>query len=319
MFTSTAGLRAGLHSMVERARKAVFHPTVRLNPDFPLAGKQLGRAYIVGNIYFAVGSLAPIALMFIGLFVLMGALKLCMHLPIHTAVPLLRLLRFPVFWVQHLMAAQSTFMVAIVTVCFFTGFGAQLWYLNRLLARQGQSLRQVISFDLRSIAGSWWGATLWALTWRTAVVTILFDCVDILFRHFVPAPQQATMDLSKKLAGSNLFVYFLVAAIIGPIVEEVLFRGFMFRGLLATFRQGRLGKWMIDHHLSNVAAVVVSAIMFTAAHALTGSNLVAFFMIFLVGCYLAEVYRRTGTLWPGILFHALNNGYAVLMLALRHH
>jgi membrane protease YdiL (CAAX protease family) len=37
-------------------------------------------------------------------------------------------------------------------------------------------------------------------------------------------------------------------------------------------------------------------------------------MLFGMGCVLAELFRRTGSLWTGIALHALNNAVATILL-----
>jgi sodium transport system permease protein len=58
------------------------------------------------------------------------------------------------------------------------------------------------------------------------------------------------------------------------------------------------------------AAVGVSAVVFGLAHADLGS----FVPLVVIGLVLAVLRWRTGSLWPGILLHALNNGVAAVAI-----
>jgi membrane protease YdiL (CAAX protease family) len=85
---------------------------------------------------------------------------------------------------------------------------------------------------------------------------------------------------------------FLLVVLVGPIVEEMFFRGFLF-GALAQ----RLGFW---------AAATASAALFGVAHLdplLAGPA-------FLSGVVFAWVYWRTGSLWPTVLAHTSQNAIA---------
>jgi uncharacterized protein len=88
----------------------------------------------------------------------------------------------------------------------------------------------------------------------------------------------------------------LTAAVLAPIAEEIYFRGYVFR---AYYEQK--GPWQ---------AYLFSAALFALVHL----NLPAFPPIFAVGLFLAYVYRRTGSILPGMLAHAFNNTLAFAFL-----
>ncbi len=81
----------------------------------------------------------------------------------------------------------------------------------------------------------------------------------------------------------------VTAVIITPIVEEVYFRGFLFRGLLL-------------HHKPWVAYVGSSALF-----ALLHPPLLVMIDVFCIGLLLAYVSSKTKSLWPGIVIHMFNN------------
>jgi len=84
-----------------------------------------------------------------------------------------------------------------------------------------------------------------------------------------------------------LFWALLVGAVIAPLGEELIFRG-----LLLNLWSARWG---------SVAGIVMSSVAFGATH---GER--AFFATGM-GFFLAFVFLRTGSLWPGIVLHALFN------------
>jgi uncharacterized protein len=99
------------------------------------------------------------------------------------------------------------------------------------------------------------------------------------------------------IAGALLAL--VAIAIIGPFVEEMLFRGL----ITASFRRrfGALG------------TAALTAALFALAHLLP-RGLPA---LFLLGLALALVYERIGSTLPGVLVHCLYNGIA-LAAALSH-
>lgn len=95
-------------------------------------------------------------------------------------------------------------------------------------------------------------------------------------------------------------LYFLLVAGIAPVLEEIIFRGFIYPGLRGTFSP----RW----------AALISAVAFTGAHLPTPSLAVA--AVFVLGLALALLYERTRSLFPCIIVHALHNALVfVLMLA----
>lgn len=85
---------------------------------------------------------------------------------------------------------------------------------------------------------------------------------------------------------------FAIIVVIGPLSEEVFFRGFVFAGLLQRF--------------GPPIAVIGSAALFAFAHL----NVAVAGPAFLSGCIFAMVYRRSGSLWPLILAHTAQNAIA---------
>jgi membrane protease YdiL (CAAX protease family) len=106
-------------------------------------------------------------------------------------------------------------------------------------------------------------------------------------QDLVPPPLPESVD------GSELrWLTFIVVVLVGPFVEELFFRGFVFAGLLRRF--------------GLPAAAVMSSFVFAAAHmdvAVAGPA-------FLAGSVYALVYWRTGTLWPVLLAHTAQNAIA---------
>ena len=81
----------------------------------------------------------------------------------------------------------------------------------------------------------------------------------------------------------------VVTVFVTPLVEELYFRGFLFKGLLMHNRP-----WV---------AFVVSAGLFALLH----PPILAMVDVFVVGLLLAYLVKQTKSIWPSVLVHALNN------------
>lgn len=101
--------------------------------------------------------------------------------------------------------------------------------------------------------------------------------------------------------GGELALVFISLVILPPIVEEVLFRGFLYGGLRKKF--------------TFIGAALITSLLFAAPHLLaTSSGLlwiaaVDTFVLSLVLCYMRD---KTGALWACIGIHAVKNCLAFL-------
>lgn len=86
------------------------------------------------------------------------------------------------------------------------------------------------------------------------------------------------------------------AVVVAPFCEEIFFRGFMFAGFL--------------RGMPVVVAAVLSALLFGIAHGDVGS----FVPLVVIGLVLAFVRWRTGSIWPGMALHGLNNAIAAVVV-----
>ncbi|MEO8269324.1 MAG: CPBP family glutamic-type intramembrane protease, partial [Aureliella sp.] len=99
-----------------------------------------------------------------------------------------------------------------------------------------------------------------------------------------------------QLAKLPWWLVMFVFALTPAICEEGLFRGFVLSSL---------------HRYSAAWAIGLSALLFGLMHVLT-SNVLAverFLPTTFMGLLLAWIALRTGSIWPGVMLHALHNGF----------
>jgi membrane protease YdiL (CAAX protease family) len=100
-------------------------------------------------------------------------------------------------------------------------------------------------------------------------------------------------------AGAGLLSFaaaLVLGALLTPLGEELLFRGVLVNAL------DRYGPWV---------AVLVSSAVFALAHGINYLLVVSF----TVGVIAALLLRRTGSIWPSVALHAVNNSASVLLPA----
>ena len=95
------------------------------------------------------------------------------------------------------------------------------------------------------------------------------------------------------LGGAGVAASVLMIVVIGPFTEEVFFRGFIFPALRTRLGLG----W----------ALAASGAIFAVFHV----DPKVMLPIFVTGVMLAWLYHKTGSIWPPLVAHALQNALAL--------
>jgi membrane protease YdiL (CAAX protease family) len=90
--------------------------------------------------------------------------------------------------------------------------------------------------------------------------------------------------------------FFLVGAILAPLVEETFFRGFLFQGFRARYG------W--------ITGMLLSSAIFAIAHL----DIASLIPTFILGNLLAYLYHRTNSIWPGVILHMTVNTFGLLSI-----
>ena len=106
-------------------------------------------------------------------------------------------------------------------------------------------------------------------------------------------PEQEYIEGLFEEASFKPLLYFDIV-VITPIVEEILFRGFILAGLTLAF--------------GNVKGMICASALFAVGHL----DLDLMPPFFVSGMLIAWLYMRTGSLWPPIAMHALTNAVATV-------
>ncbi|MEN6301586.1 MAG: CPBP family intramembrane glutamic endopeptidase, partial [Armatimonadia bacterium] len=220
----------------------------------------------VGVLYFGM------AVMGVGVGMLLGQTVL------HDAPPVVRVI---VTGIQYLLFSGATLAVL------WRRIQAPVQRRWRILGlRTGEMARLIAS----GIGG--YGVLVVALV----VATYTFSGGRILgFASFGQAGERLVSSATGPGARVLLFV---LICIIAPVIEEIIFRGFVYPGL--------------RRRMTVTSAVVASALLFALMH----NNLDALFTIGIIGVTLAVLYERTRSLVPCIVCHALNNTLVFFLLLL---
>jgi CAAX protease family protein len=134
---------------------------------------------------------------------------------------------------------------------------------------------------------------------------VVIDIVGSILSQFGLRPNQLDQFQFVLSEGPLAFAALLIgAAVIAPFVEELFFRGFLF----GIYRR-RQPLWL---------AYVVSSVLFTILHLepnrmnlqqMAGLSV----GILVLAVLLAWVYQHTGSLYPGMIAHAINNATGLIL------
>lgn len=140
-----------------------------------------------------------------------------------------------------------------------------------------------------------------------ALYFLLYAVTLIVAKSLLPnldLNQKQDLGFSHSATGISLIPIFLSLVILPPLTEEILVRGFLFKGLRTK--------------LIFLPAAIVTSLLFAAAHlGQSGSGGLLWvagidtFVLSMVLCFLRE---KTGSLWPGIGVHMIKNALAFVVL-----
>ena len=166
---------------------------------------------------------------------------------------------------------------------------ATVWFMG--LRRTSSPIRSIGLVRPRTTLPN---AMLWAVGALTFSILATFAygfVVDQLGLEFL-RPRETKPEVI--FSGVGILLTLQALALVTPFSEEILFRGFVLRGVLK--------------NIGAAPAVVATAVVFSAFHLDAGTLIPIFF----TGLALGWVYVKTGSLWPCIAAHAGQNLVALL-------
>jgi ABC-2 type transport system permease protein/sodium transport system permease protein len=132
---------------------------------------------------------------------------------------------------------------------------------------------------------------LWVLAFE-----LLRVLTDLGFGAISLDRSEALEDAKSEFAKIPFWMILVTSAIIPALAEEFFFRGYVMSALRSRLKPMR--------------AVLYSALIFGLFHVINGSvlSIERFIPTMFLGLVLGFVAIRTGSLWPGVLLHAIHNG-----------
>jgi len=195
-----------------------------------------------------------------------------------------------------LPAASDVVRVAVIAAQYLLGTGGALYIVWARVA--GRSHRKLSILGLRFRR---WARLVANGIGGYAVLVVLLGLTTVLVPGGNPLgaiAQAGERLMSVAHSPAARIGLFVLICVLAPILEEIIFRGFVFPGL--------------RRRLSAGSAVGMSAVLFALMH----NNVAALVPITLIGIVLAVLYERNLSIVPSIICHALNNTLVFFLMLL---
>ena len=177
-----------------------------------------------------------------------------------------------------------------MTTLLVTEYGFFLAPTLLLVAGFGFAFRRTLAIRRPPLLGLVAAVLIGSSAWAVAAGLLI---------RLLPPPESLVRALEQLLlldgAPAPLWLVWLVIGVTPALCEELFFRGLVLSGLR------RLGLW---------PALLGCALLFGLAH----SSVYRLIPTFFIGLLLSWLVWRTGSIWTGIVAHALNNGIAATLV-----
>ncbi len=130
------------------------------------------------------------------------------------------------------------------------------------------------------------------LSWQ-----VILDQLVKIGLNFPQEPQELVYHLSQKIPYLARLSLILMATVTAPIVEEVVFRGAIYR--------------FLKSRMNPAVAILASSCIFASIH----FNLVSFPSLIVLGAFLCIAYEMTGNLKAPIFLHAIFNTNSLILIS----
>lgn len=192
-------------------------------------------------------------------------------------------------WPSHMsMQALGASGVAFVVLVQNSAFAGFAWW-------------RTPHVDELGLVPRWGHLLLWGVL-GAPLVLVANLTVGLVFALFgLQQNQAASYPL---VAGdyTGQLVFWVAAAVIAPLGEEVLFRGYLWHAF--------------QRHYGVAWALIATAVLFAVGHSTSASQgaIVLVSQTTVMGLLLAWIRHKSGSIWAGCIAHACNNSIAVAIV-----
>lgn len=174
--------------------------------------------------------------------------------------------------------SSDNYLPAVMGVALIISFPLAVWFILRFRKLATTAWAWEKKYWLLLVIGV---VAIYAMSW------VVGSLIELL-----PNYEKLVEDYSQMFEGFNPILLFIGGAIIGPICEEIIFRGVILKELMLRYDYKK--------------AILFSAIIFSVIHMMPIQMISTFF----VGVILGYIYYKTRSLWIVCIIHIINNAVA---------
>lgn len=124
-----------------------------------------------------------------------------------------------------------------------------------------------------------------------------FHGIEVWMKNTEAKATELTEVFTRGTSLKKLILNLFVIAFMAALSEEIFFRGLVQKVLIECFKNKHVGVW-------------IGAVLFSAFH----MQFYGFIPRMMMGAYLGYMFLWSGSLWPGMLAHFINNAAAVYVM-----
>lgn len=152
-----------------------------------------------------------------------------------------------------------------------------------------------------------WKSLPWALLGFAMYIVsymLIFALVDAVIT--LDTEQRQELGFEPGVGGLGLLLVFISLVILPPVIEEIIFRGYLYTRLRRAFKV--------------LPAAIIVSILFSLGHLQLGSGNIPLWVAaldtFVLSMVLIWLREKTGNIWAGVGVHAMKNALAFTSLFL---
>jgi len=162
-------------------------------------------------------------------------------------------------------------------------------------AKLGGRVARSWQFGLRRPGDGWW----WASRLIVALIILFLISSVVWSEIFNPEKEKLLQQLGSNESAALLVLSAALTCVVAPVCEEFLFRGYIFTALR---------NWR-----GTFPAALITAVLFGGVH-VGSAPVLDLVPLAALGFGLCLLYRFTGSLYPSIIAHSINNSIAFASL-----
>ena len=198
------------------------------------------------------------------------------------------------FELQKYLGINQPRMFSLLIYTLSTGIGVLIYFF--LLKSKGFSMKKAGYRNKLTLKGVF-GAIIAFLI----ISFVFYPVISSTLAYFdIPMFWKSIGQTAVKQNGNqDIFLGILTAVILAPLTEDTIFRGYIYQ--------------MLSEKINYRLAILISSLLFAVIHInFFGPGLTIW--VFFFGIASAYLYKKFNSIYPSLLFHALNNFWAYIIV-----